>query len=200
MRFVIAATAASLLISAPLAAREFEDSLPVGACINTGNHLESPDENGWGGARLSDADFRNIAGAGFQTVRIPVRWDSHAGAGPSFTVDPAWMDRVTALVDGALGAGLNVILDSHNFLGLHEDPEANRDELAAVWAQIGVRFADRPTEHLWFEIENEPHDQLNNVNLPQIFAPALAAIRESNPDRPVIVGGENWSGSIRWQR
>ncbi len=174
----------------PLAAQ----GLPVGACINTGNHLESPKENGWGGKRLDPADFRNIADAGFQTVRIPVRWDSHAGSAPDHAIDPAWIDRVALLVDSALDSGLNVILDSHNFEGLHADPAAHRDELAALWTQIGARFADRPTARLWFEIENEPHDQLNNLNLPQIYAPALAAIRASNPDRPVIVGGEFWSG------
>ena len=194
MRFAIMSAAALLLASAPVAAQGNDDGLPVGACINIGNHLESPDENGWGGARIGEADFRNIAGAGFDTVRIPVRWDSHAGTDAPYTIDPAWLDRVEAVVDGAMGAGLNVILDSHNFLGLHEAPEANRDELAALWSQIAARFADRPVGRLWFEIENEPHNQLTNVNLPQIYAPALAAIRTSNPDRPVIVGGEFWSG------
>ena len=196
MRFapVTAAAAVLLLCSAPLAARDGVDSLPVGPCINIGNHLESPAENGWGGARIGDADFRNIAAAGFQTVRIPVRWDSHAAGTAPHTIDSAWLKRVEAVVDGALDAGLNVILDSHNFEGLHEHPDDNRDELAALWSQIAARFADRPTDRLWFEIENEPHHQLANANLPHIFAPALAEIRKSNPDRPVIVGGEFWSG------
>lgn len=190
----LVAIAAVITLASPASAQPFSSGLPVGPCINLGNHLESPKENEWGGARVDKADFDNIAAAGFQTVRIPVRWDSHAADEAPFVIDPAWLDRVSEVVDGALGSGLNVILDSHNFLGLHEMPEANQAKLAALWKQIAIRFADRPVERLWFEIENEPHDQLNNVNLPQVFAPALAEIRKTNPDRPVIIGGENWSG------
>jgi endoglucanase len=47
---------------------------------------------------------------------------------------------------------------------------------------------------LWFEIENEPHDKLTNANLVATLSPALAAIRKTNPDRPVVIGGEFWSG------
>lgn len=192
---VVVAAAAALMVSEPALAQQLMvNELPVGACINMGNHLESPDEGAWGGARIGDTDFANIALAGFRTVRIPVRWDSHAADTAPYTIDPAWLERVAEVVDGALGARLNVILDSHNFLALHEQPEGNEARLAALWTQIAERFADRPTDRLWFEIENEPHDQLNNVNLPQIFAPALAEIRKTNPDRPVIIGGENWSG------
>ncbi|MBR0552527.1 glycoside hydrolase family 5 protein [Stakelama marina] len=170
------------------------DSLPVGTCINLGNHLESPTESAWGGVRLSDGDLQNIADAGFDTVRIPVRWDSHAGGAPDYTIDPAWLDRVEHIVKAALDRHLNVILDEHNFDALMTDPAANKAELAAMWRQIAARFADYPIDRLWFEIANEPHDKLTNANLIETLAPSLAAIRETNPDRPVIIGGEFWSG------
>lgn len=180
------------IAAAPAAAKT--DSLPVGTCINLGNHLEPETESGWGGTRLADSDLANIAQAGFDTVRIPVRWDSHAGKAPDYTIDPAWLDRVEHIVKAALDQHLNVILDEHNFDPLMADPAANKAQLAAMWRQIASRFADYPTDRLWFEIANEPHDKLTNANLTETLAPSLAAIRESNPDRPVIVGGEFWSG------
>lgn len=170
------------------------DSLPVGRCVNMGNNLESPVENAWAGKPITADDFTTIANAGFDTVRIPVRWDSHAAAKAPYAIDAAYLVRVKAVVRQALAANLNVILNSHNFNDLHKAPDANRKELAALWQQIGKAFADGPREHLWFEIENEPHDKLNNANLVATFAGALSAIRETNPDRPVIIGGENWSG------
>ncbi|VVT01271.1 glycoside hydrolase family 5 protein [Erythrobacter sp. EC-HK427] len=169
------------------------EPLPVGTCINLGNHLESPQENDWGSHVLGPADFARIRAAGFETVRLPVRWANKTGGGPDYTIDPAWMARVTELVDAALAADLNVIMNSHNFEELHADPDANAAKLAAMWRQIAAHFADR-SDRLWFEPENEPHDAFTNDNLVRIMAPTLAAIRETNPTRPVIFGGGNWSG------
>ncbi len=171
------------------------DSLPVGRCINMGNHLEAPTEGEWGGKLIDAADFQRIADAGFSTIRLPVRWSTRADSAPPYPIAPAFMQRVKAVVADARGAGLNVILDSHHFEQLHADPSpANIARLAGMWTQIAAAFADQPDAHLWFEIENEPHDKFDDSNLLDVLTPALAEIRKSNPTRPVIIGGESWSG------
>jgi len=169
------------------------DSLPVGHCINMGNHLEAPNEGDWG-RKIADDDFKIIAKAGFDTIRLPVRWSAHADKIAPYTIDPAFLARTKHVVGLARAAGLNVILNDHNFDDLFKDPGANQARLAGIWKQIGAAFADQDNAHLWFEIENEPHDKLTNANLIETFSPALAAIRETNPDRPVVIGGEFWSG------
>lgn len=188
--FATLAAASLLALAAPAAGK----GLPVGTCINMGNHLEPERESGWGGKRIDAGDFERIKAAGFDTVRIPVRWSNKLVRGQDFTIDPAWLARVTAVVDQALAADLNVILNDHNFDALHEDPDANAARLAAIWRQVAAHLADRPVARLWFEIENEPHARLTNANLLHTLSPALAAIRATNPDRPVVIGGENWSG------
>ena len=192
MRSLFLLTAALLATTA--AAADTPKSLPVGACINMGNGLEAQSETAHGGARIEAADFARIRAAGFTTVRIPVRWSDKTGDGPDYRIDPAWMARVTTVIDQALAAHLNVILNDHHFEALDADPAGNSAKLAAIWTQVAAHFADRPTQHLWFEIENEPHDKLDNANLMATLAPALVAIRRSNPDRAVVIGGENWSG------
>ncbi len=187
----------ALLLSGFLASASYAatDSLPVGRCVNMGNSLEPPTENAWGGSKISDEDFKIIAKAGFNTVRIPVRWSTHAGNVAPFTIEKSYMKRVKQVVGGARAAGLNVILNSHHFEEIHSDPsDANIAKLAGMWTQIAASFADEPREHLWFEIENEPHDKFNDTNLLKVLSPALAEIRKTNPDRPVIIGGEFWSG------
>ena len=166
--------------------------LPIDHCINLGNHLEEPAENAWGGKHLERQDLLDIRAAGFDTVRLPVRWDVHSD-NPAHIIDPAWMARVTQVVDQALAAHLNVILDSHHFALADTDPAAAAPWMAALWRQIAQTFASRPRAHLWFEIDNEPHGALTNANLMATLGPSLAAIRASNPDRPVVIGGGEWS-------
>ena len=193
-RPMMLAAAAALALTSTAPAADAPRSLPVGACINMGGQLEAESETAHGGARIEASDFKRIRATGFTTVRIPVRWSVKTGGGPGYAIDPAWMERVTTVVDQALAAGLNVILNDHHFNALDADPSANSAKLAALWEQIAAHFADRPTSRLWFEIENEPHEKLTNALLDETFAPALKAIRASNPDRPVVIGGDNWSG------
>ena len=167
-------------------------TLPVGRCVNMANHLESPNEGDWG-RKVGDDDFATIAAAGFNTVRIPIRWTGHAGKRAPFTIDPLFLARVNRLIDLALAAKLNVIIDDHNYDALFADPAAERDRLAGIWRQIAASMSARPRNKVWFEIENEPHDQMTNANLVVTVGPALAAIRATNPDRPVIIGGDGYS-------
>jgi endoglucanase len=168
-------------------------SLPIGKCVNMGNHLEAPNEGDWGRA-IADGDFAIIKAAGFNTIRLPVRWSTHALAAAPYTIDAAWMARVRHVVDTARAAGLNVILNLHHYDEMATAPAAHAARFAELWKQIGAAFADEPVASVWFELMNEPNGALNDGNLPGILAPALANVRATNPTRPVIIGGQNWSG------
>ncbi|MEP7006306.1 MAG: glycoside hydrolase family 5 protein [Sphingomonas bacterium] len=167
-------------------------ALPLGKCVNMGNHLEPPKEGEWGRA-IADDDFTIIKAAGFATVRLPVRFSAHALAAVPYTIDAAFMARVHHVVDLATTAGLNIIIDLHNYDELFTDPDGNTARFAGLWKLVAADFAKAPTS-VWFELSNEPHDKLTNKNLLAVFNPALVAIRLTNPTRPVIVGGEGYSG------
>ena len=203
MRFWTYATGAALLLLVcapkaqahdPAAGPDQYKPLPVGKCINLGNTLEAEFEGSWGGAQATQEDFERIAAAGFQTVRIPVRWHNKSISVAPYSVEEAWMDRVQQVVDWALGAGLNVILNSHHFDPIHEDPLAVAEWHGGVWKQIAARFEGYPEDTLWFELENEPHNNFNHSNLLETLARSYAAVRELHPTRAIIIGGENWSG------
>lgn len=184
---------ASGFIPAPAAPSRNGIDLPVGKCVNLSNMLEPPTEAGWGGRPFRDQDSARIRAEGFATVRLPVGFSLHAGAQPPYAIDPAFMARVRDVVQTNLAAGLNVIIDMHNYDALFDRPAANRDRLAALWRQVAAEFRNAP-DSLWFELINEPHGALNDTNLWETLGPSLAAVRETNPTRPVIVGGQNWSG------
>ncbi len=161
-----------------------------------GNHLEAPTEGDWGRA-IVDGDFAEIAARGFATVRLPVRFSNHAGTSPPYTIDAAFMDRVEHVVDTARAAGLRVILDLHHYDdpqgNIFADPAGETARLAALWKQIGERFKGKDPM-VWFELLNEPHDAITHANLRAVLDPALAEVRKTNPTRPVVIGGEFWSG------
>ncbi|MEI9926791.1 MAG: glycoside hydrolase family 5 protein [Sphingomonas sp.] len=168
-------------------------TLPLGKCVNMGNMLEAqPNEGAWGRA-IAEDDFTIIKGAGFGSVRIPVWFSGHALAAAPYTIDAVFMARVRHVVDLATAAGLNAIVDMHNFDELFADPAGNTTRFAEMWRQIAVQFQAAPAS-VWFELANEPHGSLTNANLVAVTAPAIAAIRATNPTRAIIVGGQDWSG------
>ena len=168
-------------------------TIPLGKCVNMGNHLEAPNEGDWGRA-IVDADFTIIKAAGFDTIRLPVRWSNHALPTAPYTIDATFLARVRHVVDTARGAGLNVILNLHHYEEMATAPAAHADRFAGLWKQIAAAFADEPTASVWFELMNEPNGALDDSNLKAILTPALAQVRATNPTRPVIIGGQKWSG------
>jgi endoglucanase len=183
----------ALYTPAPAAEPRTGIRLPIGKCVNMGNHLEPPTEGGWGGRKIADDDFRIIKAAGFDSVRIPVRWSAHAQTSAPHTIDPAFMARVKHVVGLAEAAGLGVILNMHHYDELYKDPDAHRARFAGLWRQIASEFRGSGSK-VWFELINEPVNKLDDSNLLSVLNPALAEVRATNPTRPVIVGGQNWSG------
>jgi endoglucanase len=102
------------------------------------------------------------------------------------------MGRVDELVDLALAADLAIIIDFHHFEDLYSDPAGNTDRFVAIWRQIAEHFQDAPRE-VFFELQNEPHGNLTTETWNGIFPVALSAIRVTNPDRMVIIGGGWWN-------
>jgi endoglucanase len=168
----------------------------IGPCVNMGNHLEAPNEGEWGRA-IVDGDFAEIAARGFETVRLPVRFSNHAATTAPYTIDAAFLDRVEHVVDTARAAGLRVILDLHHYDdpqgSVFANPAAEAPRFAALWRQIGQRFRSKDSM-VWFELLNEPHNNLTHANLLSVLEPALEEVRATNPTRPVVIGGESWSG------
>ncbi len=182
-RYVVAAAAIAFACAGQPGLAQQTRSIPVGKCINLGNTFEPPAEAAWGGRPATAQDLKNIAKAGFNTIRIPVRWDTHAGGAPDFKIDDAYMARIEKVVTTAQAEGLNVILNSHHFERIHKEPLESAAQLAAMWKQIAARFANHSKSTLWFEIENEPHDKFDHSNLLAVLSPALREIRKTNPDR-----------------
>ncbi len=163
----------------------------LGRGINMGNCLEAPSEGAWG-VRIGEGDFTNIRRAGFNSVRIPVRWSAHAAREAPYAIDPAFAQRVEAVVRQALSAGLEVVLNVHHYEELDREPVAHRPRLVGIWRNISERFKGFP-DGLQFEVYNEPHGAQTPEVWNETLQLALVEIRRHHPNRTVHVGGVEWN-------
>ncbi len=166
---------------------------PVRKCINMGGALEAPKEGEWG-YTIRQRDMVTIANAGFDTVRIPIKWSAHAGTSAPYTIDPAFFARIDQVMTWALQSNLNVIINVHHYEELYANPDLHEPRLDALWAQIAARYRTAPA-NVMFEIVNEPRDAFSGQRVNVAQARALSIIRQTNPTRTAILTGDAW-GSI----
>lgn len=192
-------TAAAQEASKAASAETAQSGLPVAQafkmkrCVNMGNWLETPNGVSWGDDSYGPEDYQRIRAAGFDTVRIPIRWSAYTGPEPEFRIHPDFMELAKSNIQAALDADLNVIMNIHHFEEIMNEPASQMARYIALWKQLSVAFADAPS-NVWFETLNEPNKNLSGKLMRQTQSAALAIIRAKNPDRIVIFGGEEWSG------
>ena len=164
---------------------------PVKRCMNMGNALEAEKEGAWG-YTIQAEHFSQIRRAGFDTVRIPIRWDIHTQDRPPHQVAPAFLARVKAVTAQAQRAGLGVILDVHHYETLMKSPGGETAKFLAIWEQISAAFEGAP-ENIYFEILNEPMAPMTMDDANRLYARILPIIRKHHPKRAVIMGGDQWN-------
>ncbi|MER2268624.1 glycoside hydrolase family 5 protein [Methylobacterium oxalidis] len=172
--------------------RAHEMSARLDCGINLGNALEAYHEGQWG-LSLRSEHFDIIRKAGFRSVRVPIRWSSHAQPTPPYTIDPRFLARIDWVVAQALAHDLLVIIDTHNDDMIHKSPQMHTERFLAYWRQVASRYRSAPDTVL-FEILNEPHGNLTSAAWNRLIDRTLKLIRETNPSRMVIVGSAEWNG------
>ena len=185
---------------------------------NLGNAFDAhQNETAWGNPVVTPDLLQAVAKSGFDLVRIPVTWAMHMGPAPDFTIDPAFLTRVSEVVDYARDAGLYAIINIHHdgadgskeveWLTLNDatgavtdaNDEAVRARFIAVWRQIAAKFSGYG-EELLFESMNEIHDGYGQPNpkyfetvnkLNQAFVDLVRASGGNNAQRHLVVPGYN---------
>ena len=189
---------------------------------NLGNQLEAnsggtPSETAWGNPVITEKLIKQVKAQGFKSIRIPVSYLSKIGAGPNYTIDSKWLDRVQEVVDMCIDNGLYAIINVHgdgyySIKGgwlLCAEPASEQKTIKAkykkVWEQIAKRFKNYD-EHLVFESMNEEFDgtyntpnpeYYNNINAyNQIFVDTVRKAGGKNNNRYLLVPG--WNTDINY--
>ncbi|KAK1517354.1 endoglucanase B [Colletotrichum paranaense] len=182
---------------------------------NLGNTLDAlPNEGSWNNPPVVEKTFDDVKAAGFKSVRIPVTYNDHfTSAAPNYTVDAAWLQRVSDVVDMATARGFyvltNVHHDSWNWADVTKatsdaDIQTLNDKFYNLWLQIGRKLACKPNL-VSFESINEPpattadHGaRINTLN--DLFLKALADSGGFNTRRVVnlVGGGMDATKTTQW--
>ncbi|MEE9319398.1 MAG: glycoside hydrolase family 5 protein [Granulosicoccus sp.] len=165
----------------------------LGRGINLANALDAPNEGEWGWS-LAANHFDIIADAGFDSVRVPIRWSAHAATTAPYAIDQAFFERVDWVLDQTARTGLTTVIDVHHYLELMVDPTRHRARFLSIWQQISERYAQRP-ETVYFEILNEPTEAFTDdpAIWNNLLADALQIVRRTNATRPVVIGPVGWN-------
>lgn len=184
---MLRALLATLALALPVNAAA-DTAFPVSRCINLSNALEAPREGDWG-YTIERVHLQDIADAGFDTVRFPVKFSGHMRGG---RIDPALLARVDQVIGWATQTGLSVILDVHHFDALMDNPDGHGATLISIWDQLAQHYRGAP-QTLMFELLNEPHGALTTARAVTLYDQIIPRIRAGHPNRWIITGGGDWN-------
>ena len=150
LRYLVAGLAVSLSACGPTRVEPvvMDSSLPISSppvskCINIGSALEAPNEGEWG-YTVRQADLLRIKQAGFDTIRLPVKWSAHTTLDAPYQIEPSFLARVDEILSWAEQVDLKVILNVHHYDELNEDPETHIPRLEAIWDALAAHYAGAP--------------------------------------------------------
>ncbi|WP_428312935.1 cellulase family glycosylhydrolase [Hydrocarboniphaga sp.] len=164
---------------------------------NLGNTLEPPCGEGCWGGTASQALINAVADAGFNTIRIPVAWDSHANQS-TYQIDSAWMARVKQVVDWSIARNMTVVINSHWDNGwvdnyMNSVNSTTNAKLNSYWTQIANTFKNYDNRVIFAGMNEPPVDNASQMSVlftyQQTFISAVRNTGGNNVTRWLAVQG-----------
>ncbi|WP_240320693.1 glycoside hydrolase family 5 protein [Sphingomonas crusticola] len=140
--------------------------------------------------RFKAYHFQKIRDAGFSTVRIVLQSFAHMDA--HNRLDDKWLGTLDWAISGATKAGLNVIVDEHDFNLCSERPDDCHAKLIAFWTQV-ARHLRKRGDNVLFELLNEPHAPLDAAKWNAMLGELIPLVRTTNPTRTLVIGPTQWN-------
>jgi len=132
---------------------------------------------------------------GFDNVRINTGPFSHVPDNPPYTIAPAFYERLDWTVKQALSRGFTVIIDNHEYHAMGDFPAENKEKFLSCWKQMAAHYKDYP-DNVFFGVLNEPYNKLTYDLWNDYLKEAIAVIRETNPDRILVIGPGRWNSPL----
>lgn len=133
---------------------------------------------------------------GFDNVRLPVTFERIASANFPYTIPSN--HAVWSLIDSAIVWAQEmdfrlIITNHHGYNITNANYVQEQERKQAIWQQIINRYSGLDEERFFFELFNEPTNEINNTNLHVFFDQLVGFIRPQLPNFTLIVGGNQWN-------
>lgn len=147
------------------------------------------------------SDIEQIAGWGFDHVRIPVDYEVLETA--EGAVIERGYERIVEVLDWCKEYGIDAILDLHKAYGYDFNDAGNAEKnnlfssealqtrFVDLWVRIIKRFSSY--EHVAFELLNEVVEKENADAWNKLIKRTVGEIRKYAPTAPIIYGGIQWN-------
>jgi len=162
---------------------------------------------------FSEETFRYFAGQGLGLFRIPIAWQAIQPA-PLGPLDAGYVQLLRENIGLARKHNAKIIIDVHDSCRFpllvgdtltacvvdNEYDGAVRirtSDLVDLWLKLSGEFRDEATVYA-YDLMNEPHD-LGSANWKAISQSLVSAIRGNDDPKLIMVAGDEWSASNRWE-
>ena len=152
--------------------------------------------------RYREDDFRWISDWGFDFVRLPTSYHCWSSPEDPFAMDERVLEHIDEAVEFGVRYGIHVSLNLHRAPGYCVNPPAEPRDLwtdqdaldacAFQWEAFARRYAGIGSEHLSFDLINEPPrpgPDFDRGDHERVVRALVKAIRQEDPDRLVVADG-----------
>jgi len=157
------------------------------------------------GRTFPEADFEWMAKWGFDFARLPLSYWAWSSPHDWMKIDPEAIAPVDQAIEFGRRYGIHINLNLHRIPGycvngrelepykLFDSPRSSMERAleAALhhWRFFAERYRNIPAAHLSFDLLNEPPFMADQSRYLEIARALIGAIRESSPDRIIVVDG-----------
>ena len=156
--------------------------------------------------------YEFLGSRGIDLVRLPFRWE-RLQAAPFEELTDQGVELLRNELDAAEAAGIEVILDLHNY-GRYISAEGElqvgtealpTEALIDVWQRLAQEFGGHPALG-GYGLMNEPNNFPDSGDFASaaelwedVTQKTVTALREAGDDTLILVGGYDWSGVEGWR-
>ncbi len=177
---------------------KFQKGINLGGWLSQCDHSQNRYET-----FITEEDFKQIAGWGFDHVRLPFDYELlEKDSGETLDENFKYLDRAVAWGNSYK---LNVILDLHKTIGYDFNDFGNseknnlfqsdfaKERFQSLWDRVSARYAKAP--NVAFELLNEVTDLSFIEPWNELIVRAVETIRKNAPETPIIYGGVCWNSA-----
>jgi aryl-phospho-beta-D-glucosidase BglC (GH1 family) len=140
---------------------------------------------------------------GVDLIRLPFIWERMQNSldGP---LNVNELNLLKGVLANAATLGMDVIIDLHNYGRYNGIPFGSAGgptsaQFADFWQKLAIEVKDFGSL-AGYGLMNEPHDMPTVDGWKNAAQTAVDAIRVVDMDNKVVVGGNNWSSAVTWQK